>query len=302
MFKNLNYNHLFYFYMTARAGSLTKAAQQLRTSQPSLSIQLKTLERSLDRKLFRKSGRKLVLTESGERVLEHCRGAFLNFENLVEHLRESPGEEGAKIHIGVSEEVERPFVTDAIGLLIKGRAREGAKIRLISQAHDNLVLSLAAREIDMILTNRAVTMPELTKVAEFKLPVGLVAPKSFGKTQLSPISFLRQETVPMAWLTPGHLLWAEVETYLAKHSLRKKIVLETNVLASITRAVADGICAAIVPVPYVYRELSQRRAFFVGRKKLWDHHLFLYAREGAPTKDIESRISSLVKATVGMCD
>ena len=65
-----NYNHLYYFYITAKLKGVTVAALQLNTSQPSLSSQIKNLETALKRKLFRKSGRNIELTEDGKRVLQ----------------------------------------------------------------------------------------------------------------------------------------------------------------------------------------------------------------------------------------
>ena len=54
------------FLEIARLGSMTKAASSLHISQPTLSVQMKSLEEVLGRKLFRKEGRNLVMTEEGE--------------------------------------------------------------------------------------------------------------------------------------------------------------------------------------------------------------------------------------------
>lgn len=64
----INYNHIYYFYEVARFNSVTKAAEHLRLSQPSLSIQIKTLEQQLGFKLFEKKGRNIVLTDRGQRL------------------------------------------------------------------------------------------------------------------------------------------------------------------------------------------------------------------------------------------
>jgi hypothetical protein len=63
---SLNYNHLYYFWMVAREGSIMRASQALMVSQPTVSIQLKELERVLGHKLFDRVGRGLKLTESGQ--------------------------------------------------------------------------------------------------------------------------------------------------------------------------------------------------------------------------------------------
>jgi len=61
----LNFHHLRYFWTVARKGGVRKAADELHVSQPSISAQLRLLEDSLGEKLFKRSGRNLVLTANG---------------------------------------------------------------------------------------------------------------------------------------------------------------------------------------------------------------------------------------------
>jgi len=64
----LNYHHLLYFWTVAREGSVSRAAESLHLSQPTVSGQLRRLERSLGIRLFKRSGRNLVPTEEGRMV------------------------------------------------------------------------------------------------------------------------------------------------------------------------------------------------------------------------------------------
>ncbi len=66
---SLNYRHLQYFWATAHAGGVVKAGEQLHTTPQTLSGQIKLLEERLGRKLFRKAGRGLELTDDGRVVL-----------------------------------------------------------------------------------------------------------------------------------------------------------------------------------------------------------------------------------------
>ena len=61
------------FVTVAELGTVSKAAQQLRTAQPALSRQINDLERELGLELFDRVGRRLVLTSDGEQLLETCR-------------------------------------------------------------------------------------------------------------------------------------------------------------------------------------------------------------------------------------
>ena len=84
----LNYHHLRYFWTVARNGSVRKAAEELKVSQPSISAQLRLLEESLGHKLFRRSGRSLVLTEMGQVVLGYADEIFSTGRELLSVLKQ----------------------------------------------------------------------------------------------------------------------------------------------------------------------------------------------------------------------
>ena len=63
----LNYQHLFYFWMIAREGGLSRAAERLRITHSTLSVQLRALEEFLGAPLFERRGRRLVLTRTRPR-------------------------------------------------------------------------------------------------------------------------------------------------------------------------------------------------------------------------------------------
>ncbi|MDF2231714.1 LysR family transcriptional regulator [Albimonas sp. CAU 1670] len=71
--KDLDWNRARAFLVTAEAGSLSAAARRLGLTQPTLSRQVAALEADLDATLFERIGKRLVLTETGETLLEHVR-------------------------------------------------------------------------------------------------------------------------------------------------------------------------------------------------------------------------------------
>src|SRR5579884_4189176 len=79
-----NYNHLYYFYITSKCEGIIAAARHLRISQPSLSSQLKVLERSLNMSLFKRVGRRSQLTAAGTAVYGLCRQMFEISEEMDE--------------------------------------------------------------------------------------------------------------------------------------------------------------------------------------------------------------------------
>ena len=74
--ERLNFNHLFYFYIIAKEGSIKSASEKLFVSQPTISDQLKLLESYLGCQLFLRQNRGLTLTQEGELALEYAEKIF----------------------------------------------------------------------------------------------------------------------------------------------------------------------------------------------------------------------------------
>ena len=72
----INYQHLYYFWMVAKQGSITAACDILHLAQPTISGQLAVFEQSVGTKLLRKEGRRLVLTETGRAVFHYAEEIF----------------------------------------------------------------------------------------------------------------------------------------------------------------------------------------------------------------------------------
>jgi LysR family transcriptional activator of nhaA len=72
----LNYNHLHYFWMVAREGSIARASAQLKLTPPTISGQLRALEEAVGEKLFTRVGRHLVLTDIGRVVFRYADEIF----------------------------------------------------------------------------------------------------------------------------------------------------------------------------------------------------------------------------------
>src|ERR1700720_1102263 len=79
--------HLRYFVAVAEAGSLTVAARKLRTSQPSLSRQIRDLEDEVGAQLLTRRARGIELTPAGRAFLEHRRSVPPRFEEAPEAAR-----------------------------------------------------------------------------------------------------------------------------------------------------------------------------------------------------------------------
>lgn len=87
---HLNYHHLLYFHTVAKLGSIARAAQELHLTQPTISEQIRLLEKSLKHPLFDRVGRNLVLTATGRSVFEQAEKIFQLGDDLTRSLESRP--------------------------------------------------------------------------------------------------------------------------------------------------------------------------------------------------------------------
>ena len=296
---SFNYNHLYYFYMISKLGGVTRASKALNTSQSSLSIQIKNLEEALDKKLFKKAGRQLEHTEDGKIVYGYCLQAFETLEDLSGYLNSSTKRTSERLNIGASDDLERPFVAELLGQFLSENSEKSfVPVRLVSEPHERLVSKLANREIDVLLTADPAHVGDLKVVEMIRMPVALVAhPKhlqSDWKKEPSA-TILKKTSVPMAVVSPGIKFRHETDAYLLRNQLKAAVGFESNVFASVTRAIIDGFAIGFVPVPYVHRELKIGQLVIVGETpKLWDHKIYIYSRNESSSSEIIRQMARIM--------
>lgn len=99
----LNLKHLHYFWAVARHGSIARASELLHLTPQTISGQLKELEQQFDTKLFKKSGRNLVLSDKGQAVFNYADEIFRLSNDLQEMLagRTAGAQLNLKVGIGM---------------------------------------------------------------------------------------------------------------------------------------------------------------------------------------------------------
>ncbi len=99
----LNYHHLLYFWHVAREGTVAAAAERLHLAQPTVSAQIKRLERSLGHDLFQRQGRRLALTEFGKIAYRFADEIFALGHELLDTLKGRPADHRSQFVVGVAD-------------------------------------------------------------------------------------------------------------------------------------------------------------------------------------------------------
>jgi LysR family transcriptional activator of nhaA len=147
----LNYHHLLYFWTVAREGTIARASSILHLTQPTISGQLRTLERALGAKLFDHARRNLVMTETGRVVYRYAEEIFLLGRELQDTLDGRPPGRPLRLVVGVADTVPK----DIAYRLIEPALRLSEAVQVVCEQGkpEQLLTRLAVNALDVVLTD-----------------------------------------------------------------------------------------------------------------------------------------------------
>jgi LysR family transcriptional regulator, transcriptional activator of nhaA len=298
-----NYNHLYYFYIAAKLEGITKAAEHLNTSQPSLSYQIKTLEEQLKKKLFLKKGRNLCLTDEGQIVYNYCKRMFEVSEEMEEYLKGESRLRHGYLRIGISPDIERPFIADIISSTIKSLGRVDLPvISMISENNSDMANSLRLQKIDLLITHTPTYDENFELLTTVNLPVGLVASprlaESLGlRENASILEILRKSSKKLILPSAKIKLRSEIDLFMQKKKVNMHMIFESDMLASMARVVFDGVGVAFLPIPYIQNELKKNTIKLYPSTKvgLWQHKLTMIVRKNKKHSFFIERLMQLIQ-------
>ena len=147
----LNYHHLLYFWTVAKEGGLRQAAEKLSVSQPSICAQIKALETRLGEQLFRRRGRHLELTETGQMVLGFAEEIFPLGQELLSSIHQRSVSRPLKLNVGISDSFPK-LITNEI---LKPVFDLPAPVQVICREGkvQDLLALLATHRLDLVLAD-----------------------------------------------------------------------------------------------------------------------------------------------------
>lgn len=147
----LNFKQLHHFWSVARAGGVVRAAERSGLAPQTLSGQIAALETTLGVSLFRRQGRRLVLTETGTMALDYAEEIFRLGNELEDALNSRAAGRTLPFRVGVSDVVPKAI---AYVLLAPSMALP-EPIRIICRENklDQLLGELAIHKLDVVLAD-----------------------------------------------------------------------------------------------------------------------------------------------------
>jgi LysR family transcriptional regulator, transcriptional activator of nhaA len=222
----LNFRHLYYFWVVAKEGGVTRAAERLGVAVQTISMQLALLEQAIGKSLLAPQGRRLVLTEAGRMALGYADQIFLLGEQMQEALAEADIGRSMRLTVGISDSLPKLIAYRLLETALQ--LPERVKLECYDGKFESLLADLALHKLDVVLTDRPVSAG--TSLRVFSHPLGECQIMLFGIPALAeryradfPASL---NGAPLLLPTRNNAIRGRLDQWFEMHSLQPDVVGE----------------------------------------------------------------------------
>ncbi|MEV5350793.1 transcriptional regulator CynR [Streptomyces achromogenes] len=241
----LELRHLRYLLAVAENGTFTRAAEELHLSQPTLSQQIKQLERMLGAQLLDRTGRTVRLTDAGEAYVHHARRALRDLaaaERAVHDVRDLTR---GHLRLAVTPTFTA-YLTGPLAAELHSR-HPGITLTLREMTQDRIEAGLLADEIDLGIAFAGTHLPGITATELFTEALTLVtsARHPAGDRRALPVEELAWKQ--LALLTGDFATRTHINDYFARHGISPRTAMEANSIQALIAIVRRTTLATVLP-------------------------------------------------------
>jgi LysR family transcriptional regulator, transcriptional activator of nhaA len=146
-----NYKHLYYFWVVAKEGGISRAADKLDMAVQTVSAQVRELERSLGYALLKPAGRGLVLTEAGLVAMQQADQIFQLGEALPARVRDAVSAPIVRLAVGICDGLPKLVVRR---LIQPAMVEPNLHLLCHEGSLNDLLGDLALHRLDVVLSDR----------------------------------------------------------------------------------------------------------------------------------------------------
>jgi LysR family transcriptional activator of nhaA len=243
---DLNFHHLRYFWMVAREGGITRAAQRLGISQPTITTQIHQLESSLGERLFVRSGRRLALSDVGRMVYRYAERIFGLGRELIENLEGRTPDRPVTLTVGIAKVVPKLIAFRLLEPAL--HLPEPVVVQCHEASAERLLAGLATHELDLVITDSPV--PSNVSIRAFAHVLGECGVGIFGTPAMA--SRVRRafpdslDRAPFLVPSQNTALRRSLEAWFDQRNLRPQIVgeFDDSALLKVFGEAGSGLFAA----------------------------------------------------------
>jgi LysR family transcriptional regulator, nitrogen assimilation regulatory protein len=240
------------FVQAARAGSISRAAEQLNIAQPALSRQMHRLEQELGVPLLVRHGREVTLTQAGALLLERAEVLIRQFEQIPHDVRTSEDNFTGHVVLGVPPAAGL-LVAPAVYKLFRARWPNAA-LQIREGISSLLEEWLLDRRLDIAVLHNPPPLDDIEITPVLQERMVLACPPSTEPGADRPICFSDIGTVKLILPSAPHSNRRLVERAAAQHGTRLHLILDVDSVPLTKAMVQGGVGSTILTYASVARE------------------------------------------------
>lgn len=224
--------------------SFSAAAHELRLSQPSVSYQVKELERAVGMDLLDRLGKRVELTQAGRQLLAYVRRILNTIDEASIVLEELRGLERGTLKVGASTTVGIYVIPSQLGAFKK--QHPGLAISLEIGNRGAVQERVLANELDLAVVGPPLKHPDLAVIPWLFDELVVIAPEDHPLAHRRGLTLKDLKDEPMLMREPGSgTRWA-VEKQARKAGVNLQVAMELGSNGAIKHAVESGLGLAIL--------------------------------------------------------
>ncbi|MET3662994.1 LysR substrate-binding domain-containing protein [Aquamicrobium ahrensii] len=294
----MNLRELEYLVALADQRNFHRAAEVCRASQPTLSAQIRKLEKELGVRLFERAPRGLILTQAGEAAVRRARAILDEVAQLRDEAARHCAGGTRRLHLGVFPTLGPYLLPHVVPRFM--RSFPSTEILLTEEKSSILLRRLVDGQIDAVLLALPVEDPHLTGRKLFSEPLRLAVPcghELAGRAQ-APADALSSQQLML--LEEGHCLRDQALALCRRYGVREYDDFRGTSLETLRQMVIAGMGVTLLPqLACVGAAVSSDMALLHLESGDFRRDIGLFWRKTSGATDLMESLAELIATVAG---
>lgn len=233
------------FETAARHRSFTRAAEELFLTQPTVSMQIKQLTKTVGLPLFEQVGKRLYLTDAGRELYATCREIFDQLSEFEMKVAELKGMKQGRLRLATIS-TTKYFVPRLLGPFCQ--LYPGIDISLEVTNHERILERLSGNQDDVYILSQPPEDFDINCYPFVENPLVVLAPRHHPLVQEKNIPLSRLNGEPFIMREPGSGTRKAVQKLFEEHKISVKVRLDLGSNEAIKQAIVGGLGISVLSV------------------------------------------------------
>ena len=251
----LNLKQLEAFYLVVKKRSFTRAAEELNVTQPAVTIQVKSLEKSLNLRLIQQVGKKIQLTESGEFLYQYAEKIFDLVSDANEKMRDFKKLMRGTLRIGTTKNYARYIMPSLLSEF--QRRFPGIKVILDEGNSEDMAKSVLERKNELALISQLNLDRKIKSLFFSTVEFVLVVSPEHRFSQRKSISLRELSGEPVILREKGSGSRAAILRKFQEYGIWPSVIIEASSLDFIVGYVKQNKGVSFMFEPDIKEELEK---------------------------------------------